>query len=98
MWGLCKYKGAFGEPKTGLFGLRKYRIFNIAIIDTAVTLIAVWLISYYFKYPFINLLGISFIAMIIAHRAFCVRSATDTLFFPDKKEAASKKINANYFI
>ncbi len=83
MWDLCKYKDIIGKPNTGL---RKYRIFNIPIIDTAVTLIAVWLISYYYKYPFINVLGITFIAMIIAHRAFCVRSATDTLLFPDKKE------------
>jgi hypothetical protein len=82
MWGLCKYKDALGKPNTGR--RKKYRIFNIPIIDTIVTLLFVWFISYYYKYPFINVLGITFIAMIIAHRAFCVRSATDTLLFPDK--------------
>jgi uncharacterized membrane protein len=82
MWGLCKYKDAIGKPNTGM--RKKYRIFNIPIIDTVVTLLFVWFISYYYKYSFINVLGITFIAMIIAHRAFCVRSATDTLLFPDK--------------
>jgi hypothetical protein len=83
MWDLCKYKDAIGKPNTGL--RKKYRIFNIPIIDTVVTLFAVWWISYYYKYPFINVLGITIIVMIIAHRAFCVRTATDTLLFPDKK-------------
>jgi uncharacterized membrane protein len=81
MWGLCKYKDVIGKPNTGL---RKYRVFNIPIIDTVVTLLFVWFISYYYKYSFINVLGITFIVMVIAHRVFCVRSATDTLLFPDK--------------
>ena len=81
MWDLCKYKNAFGKPNRGI---RKYRVFNIPILDTVVTLLFVWFISYYYNYPFINVLGITFILMVISHRAFCVRSATDILFFPDK--------------
>jgi hypothetical protein len=81
MWDLCKYKDVIGKPKTGI---RKYRLFNIPIMDTVVTLLFVWFISYYYKYSFINVLGITFIVMVIAHRAFCVRSATDTLLFPGK--------------
>ena len=30
MWGLCKYKNAFGEPNTGM---RKYRIFDVGIMN-----------------------------------------------------------------
>jgi hypothetical protein len=82
MWDLCKYKDIIGKPNTGL---RKYRVFNIPIIDTAVTLIVVWFISYYYKYSFITVLGITIVLMISAHRLFCVRSATDILLFPDKK-------------
>lgn len=85
MWDLCKYKDIIGKPNTGL---RKYRILNIPIIDTAVTLFVVWLISYFYKYSFISVLGITIIFMIIAHRLFCVRSATDNLLFPDKNNVS----------
>jgi len=33
---LCKYKNVLGKPKEGI---HKYRIFNIAIVDTLVTII-----------------------------------------------------------
>lgn len=36
MWDLCKYKDAIGKPNTGM--RKKYRIFNIPILDTVVTL------------------------------------------------------------
>lgn len=84
MWDLCKYKDIIGKPNTEL---RKYRILNVSIMDSVVTLLAVWLISYYYKYSFINVLGITIVIMIISHRLFCVRSTTDILLFPDKESS-----------
>ena len=69
-----------GEPNTGL--RKKYRIFDVAVIDTVVTLLAVYLISYFSGYSFLYTLVITFIVMIILHRLFCVRSTTDRWLFP----------------
>uniref|UniRef100_A0A6C0E9W7 Uncharacterized protein n=1 Tax=viral metagenome TaxID=1070528 RepID=A0A6C0E9W7_9ZZZZ len=80
MSGLCKYKNMFGEPNTGL---RKYRIFDIAILDVAVTIIIVWLISWIFKLPFLPTLVVVFILGIFVHRIFCVRTGLDKKLFPN---------------
>ena len=78
MFGLCKYKHLFGEPNAGL---RKYRIFDIAISDTIIVIICAWLIAWFFKWPFLpTLLGI-FILGIFVHRAFCVRTGLDKILF-----------------
>jgi len=78
---LCKYKNIIGEPNTGL--RKKYRIFDVAIVDTVVTLLAVYLISYFSGYSFLYTLVITFIVMVISHRLFCVRSTTDRWLFPN---------------
>jgi hypothetical protein len=80
MWGLCKYSELFGHPKTGL---RKYRIFDIAILDTAVVIIIGYLISWYFKWNLWYTLGGLFILGIFTHRIFCVRTGVDKLLFPN---------------
>jgi hypothetical protein len=77
---LCKYKNAFGEPGAGL---RKYRIFNIAVMDTAVVIIIGYFISLVTKWPLINILAVLFISGIIAHRMFCVRTGIDKMLFPN---------------
>jgi fatty acid desaturase len=46
---LHKYKDLFGKPNEGL---RKYRIFNIAIYDVTVTVVIVYAISYFTKWSF----------------------------------------------
>jgi hypothetical protein len=76
---LCKYKNVIGEPNTGL--RKKYRIFDVAVIDTVVTLLAVYLISYFSGYSFLYTLVITFVIMVISHRLFCVRSTTDRWLF-----------------
>ena len=76
---LCKYKNLFGKPGEGI---RKYRIFDIAIYDTAVVII-IGLIFYYFSgYNIWLTLAVLFISGIIAHRIFCVRTGLDKLLFP----------------
>ena len=76
---LCKYKNLFG--KTGE-GLRKYRILDIAIYDTAVVILMGLVISYFTGYNIWLTLAVLFISGIIAHRMFCVRSGVDKLLFP----------------
>jgi fatty acid desaturase len=76
--GLCKYKNLFGKPGEGL---RKYRILDIAIYDTAVVIIIGLLISYFTGYNIWLTLAVLFISGIIAHRMFCVRTGVDKLLF-----------------
>lgn len=80
---LCKYKNIIGEPNTGL--RKKYRVFDLAVMDVTTTLLFVWAVSYYSGYPFVYTLVITFVIMVISHRMFCVRSTTDRWLFPDKK-------------
>ena len=76
---LCKYKNIFGKPGEGM---RKYRIFDIAIYDTAVVIIIGLLFSYFTGYNIWITLAVLFISGIIAHRMFCVRTGVDKLLFP----------------
>jgi fatty acid desaturase len=76
---LCKYKNLFGKPGEGL---RKYRIFDIAIYDTVIVIIIGFLISYFTGYNLWITLAVLFISGIIAHRLFCVRTGVDKLLFP----------------
>jgi hypothetical protein len=76
---LCKYKNIFGEPGKGV---HSYRLFGVAIVDVILTIIAAFIISYFFKYSFIKVLIILFILGIIFHRLFCVRTTVDKLLFP----------------
>ena len=75
---LCKYKNILGKPNKGI---HSYRIFNIAIADVIMTIIAAFLISYIFNFPFFIILIILFILGIILHRIFCVKTTIDKLLF-----------------
>jgi fatty acid desaturase len=79
-WSLCKYKNLFGNPGQGI---RKYRILNIAIMDTVVVIIFGLIISYFTGYNVWLTLAILFISGIIAHRMFCVRTGLDQLLFSE---------------
>ncbi len=76
---LCKYKDIIGKPDSGL---RKYRIFDIAILDTVVTIIGAYLIALFFKWPLLYTIIVVFIIGIISHRVFCVRTGLDKKLFP----------------
>lgn len=76
---LCKYKNILGVPGKGV---HSYRIFNIAIVDVILTLIAAYIISYVFKKSFMWVSIILFILGIILHRLFCVRTTVDKILFP----------------
>lgn len=74
---LCKFKDIFGKPKEGP---HSYRIFNIAIVDTVLTIIIGYLISKYFKLKLINVLIVLFILSVIIHKIFCVETTLTKLF------------------
>jgi hypothetical protein len=75
---LCKYKNILGESGS-TDGLRKYRIFGIALLDTTVVLFSAILIAWIFRLSYIKTIIAIFILGIVVHRAFCVRTAVDKL-------------------
>ena len=78
--GFCKYKDIFGKPNDGL---HRYRIFDIAIVDTVFTIIFVYVFTYFTKYSFWLTLAVTFFVGIFAHRLFCVRTRIDKILFPE---------------
>ena len=74
----CKYKNLFGEPNQGL---RKYRIFDIAILDTTVVLIIGAIFSWFSKINIFIVWLVLFVSGILIHRLFCVRTGIDKLLF-----------------
>jgi len=76
---LAQYKDIIGKPGEGL---RSYRIFDIAILDCTVTILAGFAISYYWGFKLWKVLVILFVSGIFFHKLFCVRSGIDKLLFP----------------
>lgn len=75
---LCKYKDIFGRPKEGA---HSWRVFDIAVVDVALTLIVAGLITWYSQVPLWQTSLALFTAGIVLHRAFCVRTTVDKLLF-----------------
>ena len=76
--GLCKYKDALGVPGQGV---HSYRIFNIAIVDVIMTVIAAYLFSLIFRTSFLYTTIVLFILGIILHKIFCVKTTVDKFLF-----------------
>jgi len=75
---LCKYKDLFGKPHDGV---RKYRIFDIAIYDTSIVIIIGIIFSWVTKVNIWLTLTVLFLSGIILHRLFCVRTGVDRILF-----------------
>ena len=76
---LCKYKNIFGKPDTGV---HSYRIFNIAIVDVLLTILAAIVIAYLNKISYVKTTIVLFLLGIFIHRIFCVRTTVDKWLFP----------------
>lgn len=76
---LCKYKNALGEPGKGI---HSYRLFGIAVADVIMTIIASYIISYFFNTSLLYTLLFLFLVGIFLHHIFCVRTTIDKLLFP----------------
>jgi hypothetical protein len=77
---LCKYNKLFGEAGS-TEGMRKYRVFGIALFDVTVTVVCAVIFAWFFKLPYIPTIIAIFILGIFVHRAFCVRTAVDKIIF-----------------
>jgi len=76
---LCQYKNIFGKVGEGV---HSYRIFNIAIVDVLLTVLAAFIVHYFVpKYKVTTILLSLFGLGIIMHRIFCVRTTVDKLLF-----------------
>ena len=75
---LCKYQNLLGVPGQGI---HSYRIFNIAIVDVVMTIVAGYFLSRAYKSSFVFTCVILFILGIVLHRLFCVRTTIDKLLF-----------------
>jgi hypothetical protein len=76
---LCKYKDSLGKPNTGLHSIR---FMGVAIFDVLLTLVGAIAIAWLFGWPYIPTIIGFYILGIVAHRAFCVRTAVDKALFP----------------
>jgi len=77
----CPYSNLFGAPGTGAHSVR---FFGFAVVDVALTVLAAWCTAVFFDVTFwLALLG-WFIAGVVLHRAFCVRTTIDKLLFSDR--------------
>jgi hypothetical protein len=79
MLGLCKYKDALGVPGEGI---HKYRIADIAVVDVLLAVLLAFGIYKLIGGCFVLMLVIVFLAGIVLHRMFCVRTTVDKLLFP----------------
>ena len=75
----CPYTNMFGAPGTGA---HSYRLFDLAIVDVVLTVLAAWITSYVSGLSIWLSLAIWFTAGIIFHRIFCVRSTVDKWLWP----------------
>jgi len=80
---LCHYRDIFGRPREGV---HSYRLYDIAVVDVAATVVVAFIISRVFEVIFWKSLASLFIIGIISHRAFCVRTTLDKLIFHNVKE------------
>lgn len=74
----CNYRHIFGKEGEGV---HSYRLFNIAIVDTLLTVLAAWIIAYYTKRSFVWVFIGLMILGVLLHRLFCVRTTLTLLTF-----------------
>ena len=79
MVGLCKYKNALGKPGKGI---HRFRIANIAVADVALTFVLAYVLYVILgKYNYWVILYFCFLAAVILHRMFCVKTTVDKFLF-----------------
>ena len=82
MFELCYYKNSLGVP-----GDKKYtRLLSIRVRDVITLIIGVFILSLLTKIPYWKMFIYIVILMVIFHRIFCVRTATDKFLFSDNED------------
>ena len=74
----CKYRHIFGIEKEGA---HKYRLLNIAVVDTVLTMILAFAIAIYFKISFLLVFFILLVIATLLHRLFCVETTVTKMVF-----------------
>jgi hypothetical protein len=64
-------------------GVHSIRLFDIAIVDLALTVIGAWFLSKLFKVSFVWTFVALMILGLILHRLFCVKTTMTTWVFGD---------------
>jgi hypothetical protein len=77
---LCKYSKLFGDAGSTK-GLRKYRVFGIALWDVSVTIVCALLFAWIFRLPYLQTVVAVFILGVFVHRALCVRTTVEKMIF-----------------
>lgn len=70
----CQYKDIFGKPGQGVHSIR---IFNIAVVDMLLTIVAAVLIGKYFKLDAKGIVWIFIVLLLtslVVHEALCVET------------------------
>lgn len=75
----CKYRHIFGKEGQGVHSLR---VFNIAIVDLALTLAAAYGIAKYMEWNLAIVFVAIMIIAVLVHKAFCVETTLTKLVFP----------------
>jgi hypothetical protein len=75
---LCKYSDIIGKPKEGI---HSYRIFDISIVDVAVTILFIIFLYYLLNKPLMYIFTVVILIGIIVHKLFCVNSTINMLVF-----------------
>jgi fatty-acid desaturase len=75
---LCKYSDIIGKPKEGI---HSYRIFDISIVDVAVTILFIIFLYYLLNKSFMYIFTVVILIGIIVHKLFCVNSTINMLIF-----------------
>ncbi len=79
MFGLCKYKNALGRPGKGI---HSFRIANIAVVDVLLTFVLAYVLWVLLeKYNYWVILYCCFLAAVVLHRMFCVKTPVDKFLF-----------------
>lgn len=73
---LCKYKDLLGKPGEGL---HSYRVFDIAILDTILTIVLGLLLAKIFNITKFHGILLSFLLGIVFHKIFCVETTINKL-------------------
>ena len=76
---LCQYSEIFGKVGEGVHATR---VFDIAVIDVFFTFLLAYIITLAGRQKkYWRVLGTLFLAGILAHRIFCVRTTVDKFLF-----------------
>ena len=78
MLDLCKYKNLLGVPGTGI---HSFKIYGISVWDTVMTIVGAFFIAWVTNWSYLYTLIGLFIAGIILHRLFCVKTTVDKIIF-----------------